>query len=769
LRQMGISHPKLDERIARIEARRANVVQLPPVNVVRTPYFCSGCPHNSSTKTIDGSLTFTGVGCYGIIPLVMPQRKTEFAAQMGGEGTLWIGLHRFVDIEHAFQNLGDGTYFHSGILAIRAAVASGANITYKLLYNDAVAMTGGQPLDGEMTVEAMANQVYWEGVHPITIVTDEPDKYPSWVNWPPGTTVRHRDELEVIQREMQQIKGVTAIIYDQTCAAEKRRRRKRGTFPDPQKRVFINQDVCEGCGDCNTQSNCMSVQPVDTEFGRKRRIDQSGCNKDFSCLNGFCPSFVTVHGGKPRVAEQAHSEREREELFAALTTPQPAPIDGAYNVLLTGIGGSGVLTVGAIIGMAAHLDERTCTVMDITGMAQKGGAVLSHIRIGEGPDSISSTRLWERSVDLVIGCDLVVTAGAQATGLVKTDTGRIAVNSDVVPTAQFQGNHAIDFSQESMLRILDQLVGAERLSAVAGTTLATKLLGDSIATNVFMLGYVLQKGWLPLSVNVIRKAIELNGVAVKTNLHTLSWGRVAAQNPAALARFLSDDNQANAAEVPPSRTLDEVMKRREDFLTAYQNAAYAGRYRALVDRVRATEGKLLGAELPLTEAVARYLFKLMAYKDEYEVARLYSAPDFKRRLHEQFDGDYTLQFHLAPTWLSPVNPITGKPRKLAFGAWMASVLGLLARFRGLRGTVFDVFGYAAERRRERKLIEEYRALIETLLPKLEAGNHKRIAAIAALPEMIKGFGHIKDGTIKAYEKELATRLAELEQRFANAA
>ena len=528
---LGLADAALQERVAAIRRGRANIIQLPTTNLIRTAYFCSGCPHNTSTRTIEGSMAFTGVGCYGLVPMVMPDRKTEWAAQMGAEGTLWVGLQSFMDVPHAFQNLGDGTYFHSGILAVRQAVAAKVNITYKLLYNDAVAMTGGQPIDGKLSVEDVANQLYWEGVRPVVVVTDEPDKYPATTRWPEGTTVRHRKDLELVQKDLQQVKGVSALIYDQTCAAEKRRRRKRGTFPNPQKRVFINQEVCEGCGDCNKKSNCVSVVPLDTEFGRKRKIDQSSCNKDYSCLEGFCPSFVSVLGGGPRKGEAAKAPDELASIFSGLPAPKTLPLDEVYNVLITGIGGTGVLTVGAILGMAAHLDGKSCSVMDITGMAQKGGAVITHLRFGASRDKLFATRLWQQSADLVIGCDLVVTTGQATLDLVRSDSARILVNSDVVPTAQFQANQAMDLSQEKLLGVLRKVVAAERLSAIAATSAAVRLMGDSIATNVFMLGYALQKGCMPIALGAVEQAISLNGVAIEQNLHALNWGRLAAHDP----------------------------------------------------------------------------------------------------------------------------------------------------------------------------------------------------------------------------------------------
>ena len=756
---LGLADGALAERIAALRGQRAKVVPLPASNLIRTAYFCSGCPHNTSTRTIEGSMAFTGVGCYGLVPMLMPDRKTEWAAQMGAEGALWVGLQSFVDVPHAFQNLGDGTYFHSGILAVRQAVAVKANITYKMLYNDAVAMTGGQPIDGQLSVEDMANQLYWEGVRPIVIVTDEPEKYPATVTWPKGTTIRHRKELELVQKELQQVKGVSAIIYDQTCAAEKRRRRKRGQFPNPPKRVFINQEVCEGCGDCNKKSNCVSVQPLDTEFGRKRKIDQSNCNKDYSCLDGFCPSFVTVHGGAPRKGEAANSADELAGIFTDLPTPAMAPLQDAYNVLITGIGGTGVLTVGAILGMAAHLDGKACSVMDITGMAQKGGAVVTHLRFGASRDKLFATRLWENSADLVIGCDLVVTASQATLDLVRDDSARIVVNDDVVPTAQFQSNQAIDLSQHRLLGVLAQRVARERISAVPATSSAVRLMGDSIATNVFMLGYAIQKGLMPIGVQAVEQAIGLNGVAIEQNLHALNWGRLAAHDARRFEGLLAGASGGQSGEEPLSQTLEQLIARRIRHLTDYQDAAYAREYAEYVDRVRQLESARIPGSTTITNAVAFSLAKLMSYKDEYEVARLYTNGDFQRRLKQQFDGDYKLNFHLSPPLLNPRDKATGKPRKVAFGPWMFTAFKWLARMKGLRGTALDVFGYTSERRTERRLIEDYRKTIDGVMPVLNAENAELVAKIAALPDMIRGYGHVKDENLRKYEQELATLLA----------
>ena len=756
---LNLADAPLKERIAAFRSRRAPVTQLPTSNVIRTAYFCSGCPHNTSTRTLDGAVTFTGVGCYGLVPMVMPDRNTEWAAQMGAEGTLWVGLHSFVETPHAFQNLGDGTYFHSGILAIRQAVASKANITYKLLYNDAVAMTGGQPIDGMLSVEDMANQIYWEGVRPIVIVTDEPDKYPDTVSWPKGTVVRHRKELEIVQRELQQVQGVSALIYDQTCAAEKRRRRKRNTFPNPPKRVFINQEVCEGCGDCNKKSNCVSVQPLDTEFGRKRKIDQSNCNKDFSCQDGFCPSFVSIHGGEPRKGEAATAPGDLSAIFAKLPVPAVTPLPDTYNVLITGIGGTGVLTIGAILGMAAHLDSKACSVMDITGMAQKGGSVVTHLRFGASRDKLFATRLWERSADLVIGCDLVVTTGQAILDMVRDDTAQIVVNSDVVPTAQFQANNAIDLSQDKLLKILTQRISSDRVAAVPATSSAVRLIGDSIATNVFMLGYAIQKGFMPVSTQAIEEAVRLNGVAIEQNLHALNWGRLAAHDPKQFSSLLKQSAGDEKGAEPLSQTLDDIIARRVRHLTDYQNAAYAQRYVDFVNKIRQQETARIPGSTAVTTAMAKYLSKLMSYKDEYEVARLYTNGDFLRRIKQQFDGDYKLNFHLAPPLWNPRDKVTGKPRKVAFGPWMLHGFKMLAGLKGLRGTAFDVFGYTRERKTERRLIEDYRKTVEGVLPVLSKENVELVTSIAALPDNIRGYGHVKDESLTQYEADLAKLLA----------
>ena len=758
---LGIADDELKARITHIRERKSKIHPLKPTGLMRTAFFCSGCPHNTSTKTVDGSLTFAGVGCHGLSAMFMPDRPTEWAIQMGGEGMLWAGLHRFVDVPHSFQNVGDGTYFHSAILAIRAAVASGASMTYKVLYNDAVAMTGGQPIDGTLTMEAIANQIYWEGVKPIVVVTDEPEKYPAGIKWPPGTTIRHRKDLEDVQREMQQIKGFSALIYDQTCAAEKRRRRKRGTFPNPDKRVFINQAVCEGCGDCSKKSNCVAVQPVETEYGRKRKIDQSQCNKDFSCQDGFCPSFVSVIGGEPRKFGAAFKDDELVEVFSKLPEPKHlANGEDVYNILLTGIGGTGVLTVAAIAGMAAHLDNKGASVMDITGMAQKGGGVLSHIRIAPTPEDLHAPRLWRQSTDLVLGCDLVVTASPATLDMVSPDT-RILVNTDVVPTAQFQSNNAINFGPEVQMVTLRDVVG-DNAEGIEATEMATELMGDSIYTNMFMLGFAVQKGLVPLAIKSLEEAIKLNGTQVKATLQVFNWGRLAAHDSKLLDKYLSKTGVHDVGE-PISEDLETLIARRIDHLTAFQDEAWAQKYVTVVEKVRSAEKAAgLGGDLKVTEEVARYLSKLMSYKDEYEVARLYSAPEFRERLDQTFEGDYKLKVQMAPPLIARPRKKGGEPQKIEFGPWIFPLLKFMAKFKTLRGGTFDIFGYSAERKMERRLIEEYIEMIEGLLPRLNAGTQADIAAIAALPDMVKGYGHIKDENVVLYEAEKTKLIAALD-------
>jgi indolepyruvate ferredoxin oxidoreductase len=743
---------RMKARLAFLEAKEAALKRPAQIPIQRIPYFCSGCPHNTSTHVPEGSRALAGIGCHYMAQW-MPDRNTATFSHMGGEGVAWCGQFPFSEERHVFANLGDGTYYHSGLLAIRAAVACKAPITYKILYNDAVAMTGGQKVDGPLTVPMIVAQVAAEGVERIVVVTDQPEKYRG-IALPAGTPVKHRDDLDATQRELREYPGVSVLVYDQTCAAEKRRRRKRGTFPDPQKRVFINELVCEGCGDCGEQSNCVSVEPLETEFGRKRTINQSACNKDYSCVKGFCPSFVTVEGGKPRRGAASG----RDAAIPALPAPSAMPqLQRPYGVLVTGIGGTGVITIGQILGMAAHLEGKGVTVLDQTGLAQKNGAVLSYVRLAPHPEDLHSPRIAAGGADAVIGCDLVVTTSAEALSKMRTGQTRAAVNSAVAPTAAFTHQPDWSFPQADAERTVAETVGAGNVWFTDATRLATALMGDAIATNMFMLGFAWQHGLVPIGEEAILRAIELNAVAVEANRRSFQWGRYAAHDPAAVEKLATPSSVLPFVK-PPARTLDEVIARRVDFLTDYQDAAYAARYRRLVDRVRAVESDR-GLGTKLAEAVARYYFKLMAYKDEYEVARLHTLPESRQRLEAAFEGDFKLKFHLAPPILNKPDPVTGVARKSEFGPWVLAVFRVLAKLRRLRGGPFDLFGRTDERRTERQLIADYERTIEELLARLDRGNHAIAVAIASVPEEIRGYGHVKARHLKAAKAKEAELLA----------
>ena len=739
---------EIQQRLAFLEEkeRALNAEKAP---IARIPYFCSGCPHNSSTKVPKGSRALAGIGCHYMVQWM--DRSTDTFTQMGGEGVTWVGQAPFSKTKHVFVNLGDGTYFHSGILAIRAAVAAGVNATYKILFNDAVAMTGGQPMDGPLDPAMISRQIQGEGVRKTVVVSDEPEKYPVTTQWAPGVTIRHRDDLDAIQKELRDHPGVTAIIYDQTCAAEKRRRRKRGTFPDPAKRAFINELVCEGCGDCSVASNCVSVTPVETEFGRKRAIDQSSCNKDFSCVNGFCPSFVTVHGGALRKRKTAQAGTMN---WPEIPAPQVPALEGPYGILVTGVGGTGVVTIGALLGMAAHLEGRGCAILDMAGLAQKGGAVVTHVRLAPKPEDIHAVRISAGGARLVLGCDLVVAAGFEALSKMTPGESYAVINSHETVTGDFTRNPDFHFPGRRLHELIDKACGG-RSDFIEATRLATALMGDSIATNLFMLGFAWQKGQVPLSEEALMKAIEVNGVAVEANRRAFLWGRRAAHDLAAVSEAAAPKAEPETHHL--SQTLDEIVERRVRFLTDYQNAAYAARYKALVEKVRDAESVRTPGLSGLAEAVARYGFKLMAYKDEYEVARLFTEGSFQAKLREAFEGDYKLHFHLAPPLVAQKELETGRLKKKEYGPWIFSAFKLLARLRGLRGTAFDPFGYSAERRMERRLIADYAALVEEIAGRLEHDNHAAAVALATIPEKIRGYGHVKESHLedaKAQEAEL---------------
>jgi indolepyruvate ferredoxin oxidoreductase len=731
---------RIEQRVAIIDAKERELARL-DAKVERIPHYCSGCPHNTSTKVPEGSRAVAGIGCHYMVTWM--DRSTDTFTQMGGEGVPWIGQAPFTETAHIFANLGDGTYYHSGILAIRAAVAAGVNITYKILYNDAVAMTGGQPIDGTLTVQQIVDQLKAEGVARIVVVSDQPERYA------PGMGARHRDALDQIQRELREEKGVTILVYDQTCAAEKRRRRKRGRMEDPKRRVFINDLVCEGCGDCSIASNCMSVVPLETEFGRKRAIDQSSCNKDFSCLKGFCPSFVTVEGGELRKPKPAAAGDAGA--WPALPEPALPALAEPWNVLVTGVGGTGVVTIGALLGMAAHLEGKGVSVLDMTGLAQKGGAVLSHIRIAEKPGDIHAVRVAAGMANLLIGCDLVVAASADGLSRLQKGRTRAVVNAHETITSQFTRNPDFDFGTRGLsVRIAE----ASEAAFIDASAIATGLLGDSIATNLFMLGYAWQNGLVPLSAAAIERAIELNGVAVAFNKAAFLWGRRAAHDPAAVRRAALPAPAARAAE-----TLDEVIGRRAEFLTQYQDAAYAERYEALVRKVDRAERDKAPGRAGLADAVARGLFKRMAIKDEYEVARLWSETDFLRKVADQVEGDYRFQFHLAPPAFAARDAVTGRLQKRAYGPWMLRVFRILAKARRLRGTVFDLFGRTEERRMERRLLAEYETLVGELAAALTPENHATAVELARLTLGIRGYGHVLEANRARIKKEEEALLA----------
>jgi indolepyruvate ferredoxin oxidoreductase len=728
----------------RIAAETADVAQ-------RIPYFCSGCPHNSSTVVPEGMRAYAGIGCHYMAQWM--DRSTLGYTQMGGEGANWIGEAPFSNRPHVFQNLGDGTYNHSGYLAIRAAIASNTNITYKILFNDAVAMTGGQPNDGGLTVPQVARQVAAEGAQRVVVVTDEPHKYPRDTEWPPGLTIHHRDELNAVQKELAGIPGVTVLIYDQTCAAEKRRRRKRHTYPDPDKRVIINELVCEGCGDCGVQSNCVSVQPLETEWGRKRIIDQSSCNKDFSCVKGFCPSFVTVHGAKLKKGIGVAADQD----VAQLPEPKLPTIEQTYNIIVTGVGGTGIVTVGGILGMAAHLEGRGVGVLDMAGLAQKGGAVYSHIRFANKPGDIHAIRVAAGRADLVLGGDIVVAGTRKVLAAVTHGGTQMVVNTNEFLPGEFTRNADFFLPSERLKRTIVADAGRDNAHFIDATRLATALFGQSIGANMFLVGYAYQLGAIPMSATAIERAIELNGEAVAMNRAAFHWGRRAVMDRAAVEALAQPANAKRDAE-HLSESFDEMVERRAKFLTNYQNAAYARQYWVLVDRAKAAEATRAPGKCGFADAVARYLFKLMAYKDEYEVARLYTDGSFEKQVKAEFAGDnLRFEFHLSPPLLARRDKTTGLPRKMSFGPWLLPAFRLLAMMKFLRGTALDPFGYSVERRTERKLIEDYEAMLEEVFANLTPENHHLAVGLAAIPEKIRGFGHVKQRhlvTAKAEEAAL---------------
>ncbi|NUZ04155.1 indolepyruvate ferredoxin oxidoreductase family protein [Piscinibacter koreensis] len=761
---------RIEARLALIDAKEKSLAASSAASAAggaeRVPFFCSGCPHNTSTKVPEGSRAVAGIGCHYMA--VWMDRSTVTFSQMGGEGVSWVGQAPFTSERHVFANLGDGTYYHSGLLAVRQAIAAKVNITYKILYNDAVAMTGGQPVDGTLKVPEMTRELDAEGAAKIVVVTDEPEKYEEHAiaaRLASGVSVHHRDELDRIQRELREVAGCTVIIYDQTCATEKRRRRKRGLLAEPTTRVVINELVCEACGDCSVQSNCLSVEPVETEFGRKRRINQNTCNKDYSCLKGFCPSFVTVEGGTWKGPAKATPQRPDPSALPPLPEPALPTAESAWGIVVAGVGGTGVITIGQLLGMAAHLEGKGVVTQDAAGLAQKGGATWSHIQIADRPEAIFTTKVGAAEADLVIGCDPIVTANPATLATLREGRSFVALNTHGAPTAAFVSHRDWEFPAGHCDAAIDAAAGAGNVGRLDADKLAVQLVGDSIYANPLLLGYAWQRGRVPVSHAALLRAIELNGVQVERNKAAFEWGRRAAHDLAAVEALVAP---AQVIEfVKKSVNVDDFIARRVAFLTDYQNAAYAADYRAVVERVRAAEAPFGGTRL--TQAVAGGLFRLMAYKDEYEVARLHADTGFLERVAAQFEGDWRVHYHLAPPLLARRNE-RGELVKRRFGPWMGGAFKLLARFKGLRGTPFDPFGRTEERRTERALIGEYRATVDELLGSLSTGNLGLAVEIARVADDIRGYGHVKarhlaaarakwDGLLARWRSDTAERLA----------
>ncbi len=719
----------------------------------RTPYFCSGCPHNTSTRVPDGSFGMAGIGCHYMAKWM--NRRTETFTQMGGEGASWIGQAPFTETRHVFQNIGDGTYFHSGILAIRAAIASGVNITYKLLYNDAVAMTGGQPVDGTLKVTDMVAQLQAEGVKRLAVVAEDFDKARRELKNFKNITIHPKSEFDQLQLEIREVEGTSAIIFDQTCASEKRRRRKRGLMPQSPTRVFIHPDICEGCGDCSTKSNCLSVLPKKTELGVKRQIDQDACNRDFSCLQGFCPSFISVTGGEYTTG----ARQERADLDIVLPEPEKPSLERPWNVLVTGVGGTGVLTVGSLLAMAAHLEGKGCSTLNQTGLAQKFGSVVSHVRIAAKQDEILAVRVPDGDADLLLGCDLVVSANDEALARLDPERSHSIINSHENPTADFIHDKHYRFPAEQMRSLIEQETGPGKAEFVNATRIARDLLGNAIGSNLFLLGYAYQKGLVPVGEVALFRAIELNAVAIDFNQQAFTWGRRAAINLDAV------ENQAGIDEShsEPLQDLDEIVQWRHQYLVKYQDQAYADRFLEQVDKVRKVDGSLDPSQQKntLAKAVAYNTFKLMAYKDEYEIARLMTQGDFIRDLKSRLKGNAKLAFHMAPPLLSRKDPLTGHLVKRKFPELTLKLFGLVARLKRLRGSRLDIFGHTPERRLERKLIVDYSEDIQFLLDGISQSNYQVAVALASLPEMIKGFGHVKMANIEKFQD----KRAELKKKF----
>ena len=746
--QLHKLHPDLSN-ILSIAPAAKHAAAVDPEAPSRNPGFCSGCPHNRSTQVPDGSRAIAGIGCHGMAVLNDPMKTLPIFAQMGAEGIHWLGQHKFTNEKHVFSNIGDGTYFHSGFLAIRQSIAAKANITYKVLVNGFVSMTGGQPIDGELSVHQIVTELRAEGAKAIFVLTDDLDKY-SGGSLPGGVSLLPRTELDAVMKECREIEGVSVIVYDQPCATERRRLRKRGKWADPAKRSFINAAVCEGCGDCSKTSNCMSIEPLETEFGRKRKINQSSCNKDFSCVEGFCPSFVTVHGGSLRkITKGGVGDVD----FPDLPMPKIPQLGRDYSMLLTGVGGTGVVTVGQVLGMAAHVEGLAVSVLDVTGLAQKYGAVMSHVRIAPTADQLHATRIADAEADAVVGCDLVVTAGDEALIRMRQGQSHVVVASDLVPTTDFSRNPDWRMDQGALVERIRERCGNDNVFAIEGLRIASRLMGDTLATNMFMLGAAWQRGSIPLSLESIMKAIELNGAQVDFNKASFLWGRRAAVDLGAVEKVAA----TSAAQQAPKHidmSRDAIVARSVACLTDYQDAAYASRYKALVDRAIEAEASK-GLDDRFSTAVARYYFKLLAIKDEFEVARLYTSEAFKRELEATFEGDYTIRFNVGAWPFGGVDQ-NGRPYKKEVGPWLMNAFGLLKNFKGLRGTMFDPFRNNAERKLAHRLLGEYEAEVGDLIAKLDRRTVDMAVALASLPEKIRGYGHVRERHVAQVEQERAT-------------
>lgn len=734
--------------------------------LIRMPSFCAGCPHNTSTKVPEGSKAMGGIGCHGLATW-LPERNTLTLYQMGGEGAPWIGQAPFVEMEHIFQNLGDGTYFHSGLLAVRACVAAGVNITYKILLNGAIAMTGGQPIEGEsfdggITAPHVANQLHAEGVGRIALVSADPVTHrQNSAAYPAGMTIHHRDELDQVQRELREWKGVSALIYDQACATERRRLRKRGKVADPAERLFIHPEVCEGCGDCGVQSNCIALEPEETALGRKRRINQSVCNKDYSCVKGFCPSFVSISGGRLKARDDGGKTASPAALASApLPQPELPALTQPFSIIVAGIGGNGVVTVGALLGMAAHLEGRPCTVLDLSGLAQRNGAVTSHVRFAGSGEAGHAARIPQGAADLVIGCDPVVAASADTLSKMSRTATAVVFNRFVAPTSHFASNPDLDFNEAQLEQAMLGNADAARVFGFDATGIATAQLANAIGANLMLVGYAWQKGFIPLALDSLEAAIRLNGTAVDLNLRAFELGRRAAVSPALL-----DSWSGRGVELaqPAAPTLAELVAQRSALLSDYQDTAYAERYRQRVEQVRLVEEAVVGGGHALAMAVAKGYARLMSYKDEYEVARLFAAPAFQRYLEANFEGDYTVSFNLAPPLLARRDSHTGRLRKQRFGSSMRHGFALLAKLKGLRGTPFDVFGYSAHRRLERQLIRDYERLIDTLVAGLTPANHAIAVSLAETVDKIRGFDVVKERNVERVRALQVDLLEQFEQ------